>query len=224
MIKVFKPKDMLYIKCYAEVAYIAMAWMPELRTSSEEYMCILYSDEEQRALELACINKGTSNSVEFNLIQAIERGYKLGAKSIALIHNHPHSKGIAPTPSIEDVLVTRRATILAHEWLITVNASLILGSTIACNVDPFNTFELLSNKSVTIQDIAKNYSSCTKPFIPDYILIDDTPKNFLEKVKHSWGRLESKIEKEAKPMEFSPTCKIYKSIIDMPKYKNIPKK
>lgn len=219
MIKVFKPKDILHIGCFAEVAYISTAWMPELRTSSEEYMCVLYSDEEERLLEFACISKGTSNSVNFNLIQVIERGYKLGAKYMALIHNHPYSRGTTPIPSNEDILVTKRATALAHEWLITVNASLVLSSTKACNIDPFHTFEILAKDSIVIQDISKNYSSCTKPSIPDYTLIDDTPKGFTEKVKQAWNKLESNIEKSAEPIEFSPTCKIYKSVINMPKYK-----
>lgn len=221
LLKIFRPKDIIYVKCYAECAYIATRWMPELTTEKEEYICTMYLDKERRLLEFDCINKGTLTEVKFNLMKLMERGHKIGANWMALVHNHPGSK--APTPSNEDIFITKIAQAFAQEWLMTSKVSLVIGSEMAYNVEPKFNLGINFDNNSRINDIAQNFSGCEIPYIPNYELMKF--ENFgvcTDKLIKIWDHIDLDTTKINRCIEFSPHAKVYKSILELPRLeKNI---
>lgn len=84
---------------------IAACYMEQLRHETREQVLVMMLNSKNRLLHEQVISKGTVN---FSLVSPREifiEALQYQAVSICLLHNHPSGD---PTPSKEDILITRR--------------------------------------------------------------------------------------------------------------------
>ena len=79
--------------------------MEDLRHANQEQMKLLLLNTKSRLIGETDISKGTVNSAVISPRELFVEALQKNAVSIVLLHNHPSGD---PTPSKEDVLITRR--------------------------------------------------------------------------------------------------------------------
>lgn len=84
---------------------IAKYYMEDMRHLRQEHMKLLMLDTKTRLIDESTISKGTVNSTLVSPRELFIEALHKNAVSIILLHNHPSGE---PTPSREDLLVTRR--------------------------------------------------------------------------------------------------------------------
>ncbi|CUX50482.1 RadC family protein [Clostridium sp. C105KSO13] len=84
---------------------IAKYYMEDMRHGSRESMKLLLLNTKTRLIGETDISKGTINSAVVSPRELFVEALQKNAVSIILLHNHPSGD---PTPSKEDVLITRR--------------------------------------------------------------------------------------------------------------------
>ncbi len=84
---------------------IASYYMEELRHCTQEITKIIYLNTKAKYIGETDISKGTVNASIITPRELFIHALQMGAVSIVLLHNHPSGD---PTPSSEDVLITRR--------------------------------------------------------------------------------------------------------------------
>lgn len=72
---------------------------------SDEYLYLLVTDAKGRSASVFLIGKGTTDSCVTTPKEVLMRVLLTGRKRFVLIHNHPSGD---PTPSEEDILLTKR--------------------------------------------------------------------------------------------------------------------
>ena len=90
---------------FSNPASIARYYMEDLRHANQEQMKLLLLNTKSRLIGEADISKGTVNSAVISPRELFVEALQKNAVSIVLLHNHPSGD---PTPSKEDVLITRR--------------------------------------------------------------------------------------------------------------------
>ena len=90
---------------FSNPASIARYYMEDLRHANQEQMKLLLLNTKSRLIGETDISKGTVNSAVISLRELFVEALQKNAVSIVLLHNHPSGD---PTPSKEDVLITRR--------------------------------------------------------------------------------------------------------------------
>ena len=91
--------------CFTEPKTIAQYYMEDLRHANQEQMKLLLLNTKSRLIGETDISKGTVNSAVISPRELFVEALQKNAVSIVLLHNHPSGD---PTPSKEDVLITRR--------------------------------------------------------------------------------------------------------------------
>lgn len=90
---------------FSNPASIARYYMEDLRHANQEQMKLLLLNTKSRLIGEMDISKGTVNSAVISPRELFVEALQKNAVSIVLLHNHPSGD---PTPSKEDVLITRR--------------------------------------------------------------------------------------------------------------------
>ena len=90
---------------FSTPATIARYYMEDLRHANQEQMKLLLLNTKSRLIGETDISKGTVNSAVISPRELFVEALQKNAVSIVLLHNHPSGD---PTPSKEDVLITRR--------------------------------------------------------------------------------------------------------------------
>lgn len=90
---------------FSNPASIARYYMEDLRHANQEQMKLLLLNTKSRLIGETDISKGTVNSAVISPSELFVEALQKNAVSIVLLHNHPSGD---PTPSKEDVLITRR--------------------------------------------------------------------------------------------------------------------
>ena len=91
--------------CFTKPKTIAQYYMEDLRHANQEQMKLLLLNTKSRLIGETDISKGTVNSAVISPRELFVEALQKNAVSIVLLHNHPSGD---PTPSKEDVLITRR--------------------------------------------------------------------------------------------------------------------
>lgn len=90
---------------FSSAAKIAEYYMEDLRHHQQEYMKLLMLNTKARLIGETDISKGTVNASLVSPRELFIEALQKNAVSIILLHNHPSGD---PTPSKEDILITKR--------------------------------------------------------------------------------------------------------------------
>ncbi len=91
--------------CFTTPQSIAMYYMQEMRLLKTEQVRVLFFDTKSKLLGEKVMSKGTVNASIVSPREIYLEALQYEAVHIILLHNHPSGD---PTPSKEDILVTRR--------------------------------------------------------------------------------------------------------------------
>ncbi len=91
--------------CFSEPGSIARYYMEDLRHEKQELMKLLMLNTKARLIGETNISKGTVNASLITPRELFIEALQKNAVSIAIMHNHPSGD---PTPSREDMLITKR--------------------------------------------------------------------------------------------------------------------
>jgi DNA repair protein RadC len=105
--------DKLINYCNAQIAYSAV----------EEFH-VLFLDRKNALIKDERQQRGTVDYTPVYVREVIKRSLELGASALILVHNHPSGD---PSPSKEDIAVTKDIVTAAAVFAITVHDHLIIG-------------------------------------------------------------------------------------------------
>ncbi len=91
--------------CFSEPGSIARYYMEDMRHEKQEVMKLLMLNTKARLIGETNISKGTVNASLITPRELFIEALQKNAVSIVLMHNHPSGD---PTPSREDMLITKR--------------------------------------------------------------------------------------------------------------------
>jgi DNA repair protein RadC len=94
--------DRFQAKSPADVAQLFMA---EMMALDQEELWVACLDTKNRLIKVAKVYRGSVNTAMIRVGEVYKEALRLNATSIIVAHNHPTSD---PTPSPEDILVTRQ--------------------------------------------------------------------------------------------------------------------
>ncbi|TBL69786.1 RadC family protein [Paenibacillus thalictri] len=98
--------------------------MPELRYLQQERFCLLHLNTKNHLIQKDIISIGTLNSAIVHPREVFRAAIKRSSASILLAHNHPSGD---PSPSQEDISLTKRLVEVGEVVGIEVLDSLIIG-------------------------------------------------------------------------------------------------
>lgn len=116
------PKQRLQITSPTDAANMLMLEMGQLE---QEHLRVLLLDTKHFVLASPTIYKGNVNSSMIRVAEVLRPAVRANAPNIILAHNHPSGD---PTPSPEDVAVTRRLTEAAAMFDIQLLDHIVIGS------------------------------------------------------------------------------------------------
>lgn len=90
----------------------------------KEQFRVLFLDKRNRLLADECLGQGTVDSVAVYPREVIKRALSLSASALILIHNHPSGD---PTPSDDDINITRQIETVSNPLGIVLHDHLIIG-------------------------------------------------------------------------------------------------
>jgi len=96
------PEERVQIKSPADAAHLMMIEMSHL---DQEHLRVICLDTKNRVQKVHTIYIGSLNSSMVRIGEIFKEAIRLNSAAIILVHNHPSGD---PTPSPEDVLVTRQ--------------------------------------------------------------------------------------------------------------------
>ncbi len=91
--------------CFSEPGSIARYYMEDMRHEKQELMKLLMLNTKARLIGETNISKGTVNASLITPRELFIEALQKNAVSIVVMHNHPSGD---PTPSREDMLITKR--------------------------------------------------------------------------------------------------------------------
>ena len=115
------PEDRFVVRSPADVAQLLMAEMGHLE---QEHFRVLYLDTRNRLLGSETVYVGSLNASHIRVSEVFREAVKRNCASIIVVHNHPSGD---PTPSPEDVEVTRQLVAAGNLLDIEVLDHLIIG-------------------------------------------------------------------------------------------------
>ena len=115
------PEDRFVVRSPADVAQLLMAEMGHLE---QEHFRVLYLDTRNRLLDSETVYVGSLNASHIRVSEVFREAVKRNCASIIVVHNHPSGD---PTPSPEDVEVTRQLVAAGNLLDIEVLDHLIIG-------------------------------------------------------------------------------------------------
>ena len=110
---------------FSTPATIAKYYMEDMRHCPQETMKLLFLNTKTKLIGETNISKGTVNSTVVSPRELFVEALQKNAVSIILLHNHPSGD---PTPSKEDVLITRRVHEAGEMIGITLLDHIIIGN------------------------------------------------------------------------------------------------
>jgi len=84
---------------------VAQLFMVEMMALDQEELWVACLDTKNRLIKIARVYRGSVNTAMIRVGEVFKEALRLNAASIVVAHNHPSSD---PTPSPEDILVTRQ--------------------------------------------------------------------------------------------------------------------
>lgn len=87
---------------------------------------VLYMNQKSHLIEDEVRNIGTVNHTPLYPREIIKRALEIGAVSIIIVHNHPSGD---PTPSADDISITRELRVAGKSVGITLHDHIIIGKT-----------------------------------------------------------------------------------------------
>jgi DNA repair protein RadC len=96
------PEDRLVVRSPSDVAHILMAQMAHL---DQEHFRVIFLDTRNRVLGLETVYIGSLNASHIRIAEVFREGVRRNCAALIVAHNHPSGD---PTPSPEDVAVTRQ--------------------------------------------------------------------------------------------------------------------
>jgi len=115
------PEDRFVIRSPADVAQLMMAEMAHL---AQEHFRVLYLDTRNRLLGPETVYVGSLNASHIRVGEVFRDAVKRNCAAIIVVHNHPSGD---PTPSPEDVEVTRQLVAAGNLLDIDVLDHLVIG-------------------------------------------------------------------------------------------------
>jgi DNA repair protein RadC len=115
------PEDRLQIRSPTDAATLLMAEMAHL---DQEHLRTIILDTKNRVVKVHTIYIGSLNSSIVRVGEVFKEALRLNAAAIIVVHNHPSGD---PTPSPEDVLVTRQIVEAGQLLEIEVLDHLVIG-------------------------------------------------------------------------------------------------
>jgi DNA repair protein RadC len=115
------PEDRLVVRSPSDVAQLLMAEMAHLE---QESFRVLYLDTRNRLLGSETVYVGSLNASHIRVAEVFRDAVKRNCAAIIVAHNHPSGD---PSPSPEDVEVTRQLTAAGNLLSIEVLDHLIIG-------------------------------------------------------------------------------------------------
>jgi len=116
------PTERLRIKSPADAAGLLLAEMGALE---QEELRTIIVDTKNQVLKIHTVYVGSLNTAVVRIAEVFREAIRLNAAAIIVVHNHPSSD---PTPSAEDVHVTRQLVEAGKLLSIDVLDHLILGN------------------------------------------------------------------------------------------------
>lgn len=95
-------EDRFQVKSPADVAKL---FMVEMMALDQEELWVAALDTKNKLIKVAKVYRGSVNTAMIRVGEVFKEALRLNATSIIVAHNHPSSD---PTPSPEDILVTRQ--------------------------------------------------------------------------------------------------------------------
>lgn len=86
-------------------ADVAQLFMVEMMALDQEELWVACLDTKNRLVKIAKVYRGSVNTAMIRVGEVFKEALRLNAAAIIVAHNHPSSE---PTPSPEDILVTRQ--------------------------------------------------------------------------------------------------------------------
>lgn len=105
-----------------DAAHIAM---PRFRFEKKEHFAIMMLNTKNHVIGMQTISVGGLNSTSVHPREVFQIAVKYSAATIILVHNHPSGD---PTPSMEDIAITKRITKCGKIMDITVLDHIIIGN------------------------------------------------------------------------------------------------
>ena len=115
------PEDRFVIRSPTDVAQLLMAEMAHLE---QEHFRVLYLDTRNRLLGSETVYVGSLNASHIRVGEVFRDAVKRNCAAIIVVHNHPSGD---PTPSPEDVEVTRQLVAAGNLLDIDVLDHLVIG-------------------------------------------------------------------------------------------------
>jgi len=115
------PEDRFTIRSPADVAQLLMAEMAHLE---QEHFRVLYLDTRNQLLGSETVYVGSLNASHIRVAEVFRDAVKRNCAAIIVVHNHPSGD---PTPSPEDVEVTRQLVAAGQLLDIEVLDHLVIG-------------------------------------------------------------------------------------------------
>ena len=89
-----------------------------------EQFRVLFLDKRNRLLADECLSEGTVDSVSVYPREVIKRALEFSATALILVHNHPSGD---PTPSDDDIAITKQIETISSSLGIVLHDHLIIG-------------------------------------------------------------------------------------------------
>lgn len=118
---VTNPAKRPQIGCPADAANLLL---PEMQELAHEQLRVLLLDTRNRVLKTVVLYNGTINSSVVRVAELFREAIRANSAGIILAHNHPSGD---PSPSAEDVQVTRQTAEAGKLLNITLHDHLIIG-------------------------------------------------------------------------------------------------
>ena len=118
---VTNPTKRPQISCPADAANLLL---PEMQELAHEQLRVLLLDTRNRVLKTVVLYNGTINSSVVRIAELFREAIRTNSAGIILAHNHPSGD---PSPSAEDVQVTRQTAEAGKLLNITLHDHLIIG-------------------------------------------------------------------------------------------------
>ena len=115
------PEDRFLVRSPSDVAQLLMAEMAHLQ---QEHFQVLYLDTRNRLLGSETVYVGSLNASQVRVAEVFRDAVKRNCAAIIVAHNHPSGD---PTPSPEDVQVTRQLVAAGNLLDIEVLDHLVIG-------------------------------------------------------------------------------------------------
>ncbi|MBC7259779.1 MAG: DNA repair protein RadC [Chloroflexi bacterium] len=113
--------ESMQIRCPADAASLLL---PTMSLQEQETLRVLVLDTRSRVLADVLVYQGCVNRTEVRLAEVFREAIRRNAPSILVAHNHPSGD---PTPSPEDVQITRQAVEVGAMLGIEVMDHLVIG-------------------------------------------------------------------------------------------------